>query len=108
MIGELLAQLLGEALLSRLGDLRRTQALLRVFFGLLGTALGIAGAVHFILRDDLGGNPAMHVSMVLLFAMLASFSLFNIALHRRWRWPGLLFVASLVAMFVTRIAFGPP
>ena len=39
MIGELLAGLLGEALAQRLGDSRRTQTLVRIGFGLLGTGL---------------------------------------------------------------------
>ena len=108
MIGELLAGLLGEALSARLGDSRRTQTLLRMGFGLLGTGLGIAGFAHFLLRVDPGRNTAMHASMLLLFAMLSCFFLFNVALLRAWRWPGRLFVLALVALFATRFAFGPP
>lgn len=108
MIGELLVGLLGEALAERLGDSRRTRTLLRLGFGLLGTGLAIAGFAHFLARVDPGRNPAMHASMLLLFAMLACFCLFNIALLRRWRWPGLAFVFALVALFATRFAFGPP
>ena len=33
--------------------------------------------------------------------------LFNVALHRPWRWPGLGFVLSFVALFAARILFGP-
>lgn len=108
MIGELLAGLLGEALSERLGDSRRTQTLFRLGFGLLGSGLSIAGFMHFMLRVDPGRNTPMHASMLLLFAMLACFCLFNIALLRRWRWPGRLFVFALVALFATRFAFGPP
>ena len=108
MIGELLAGLLGEALAQRLGDSRRTQTLLRIGFGLLGTGLSIAGFMHFMLRVDPCRNAPMHASMLLLFAMLACFCLFNVALLRRWRWPGGFFVLALVALFVTRFALGPP
>jgi len=41
--------------------------------------------------------------MVLVFIGLGCFSLFNVALARRWRWPGVLFVASFVALFAARI-----
>lgn len=105
MIGELLAGLLGAALSERLGDSRRTQTLFRVGFGLLCTGLPIARFMHFMLRVDPGSNAPMHASM-LLFAMVACFCLFNVALLRRW--PGRLFVLVLVALFVTRFAFGPP
>lgn len=44
--------------------------------------------------------------MVAMFAFLAAFFLFNVALGRTWRWPGVLFAFSFVSLFVTRILFG--
>lgn len=107
MLDDLLVQILGEATLGRLGESERTKARLRVGFGLLGTALGVAGAVHFARRPEPVTNGAMFASMIGVFVFLAAFFLFNVALHRPWRWPGLGFVLSFVALFVTRILFGP-
>ena len=61
-----------------------------------------------MLRVDPGRNAPLHASMLLLFAMLACFCLCNVALLRRWRWPGGFFVLALVALFVAQFAFGPP
>jgi len=44
--------------------------------------------------------------VVALFAFLAVFCLFNVALARTWRWPGRMLVLSLVLLFVVRILFG--
>ena len=107
MLDELLGDLFGQAIGGRLSKSRRAQLIFRVFFGLLGAGLGIAGAVHFARLADLTRNTAMHVSMVAVFVFLASFSLFNVALGRTWRWPAMFFVVSFVALFVTRIVFGP-
>jgi ABC-type nitrate/sulfonate/bicarbonate transport system permease component len=107
MIDEILVGLFGEAVSRRLGHSRRAQLLFRVFFGLLGAALGVAGAVLFARNEQFAAIREMQISMVVTFAALAAFSLFNVALGRKWRWPGLLFVVSFVAIFVTRIAFGP-
>jgi len=104
---DLLGELFGEAVSRRLGNSRRAQLLARVFFGLLGAGLGIAGAVHFARRPDLTSNTPMWISMIALFVFLSSFSLFNVGLGRTWRWPGKLFLVSLVALFMTRILFGP-
>lgn len=49
----------------------------------------------------------MLASVIAVFGSLAAFFLFNVALHRPWRWPGLGFVLSFVALFVTRVLFGP-
>jgi hypothetical protein len=107
MIDDLLAELFGQAVLGGLGRSRRAQLLCRVFFGLLGAGLGIAGAVHFGVS---GGNDitneALHASVIALFVFLAAFFLFNVALGRRWKWPGIGFVLSFVALFATRILFG--
>ena len=106
MMDDLLAHLFGEALFGRLSPSRRTQLLFRVLFGLVGAGLGVTGAVHFGFKDDLTQNTALRLSMVSLFVFLASFSLFNVALGRKWRWPGVLFVISFLLLFATRIIFG--
>jgi hypothetical protein len=106
VLDDLLGELFGEVVLGRLGRSRRAQLLARMFFGLFGAGLGIAGALHFMRRPDLTDNTPMWISMIAVFAFLASFSLFNVGLGRTWRWPGKLFVVSFVALFVTRILFG--
>ena len=105
MIDELLAGLLGEAAFGRLGRSQRAQLLARLFFGLLGCGLGIVGAVYMLQRQGIG-NAAMRASMVALFVFLACFCLFNVALARPWRWPGLLLIVSFVAMFAARLLLG--
>jgi hypothetical protein len=107
MIDELLGEIFGEAISERLGQSRRVQLLMRLGFGLLGAVLFAVGAAWFLLKNDLSGNTAMRLSMVGLFLFLACLSLFNVALARAWRWPGRLSVLSFVALFVTRILFGP-
>jgi hypothetical protein len=107
MIDEILVELFGEMVFGRLSRSRRAQLLFRVFFGLLGAGLGVFGAVHFVRGgQDLGGNSAMRASMIAMFVFLASFSLFNIALGRKWQWPGIGFVVSFVALFASRLIFG--
>ena len=56
MIDELLAHLFGEAVFGKIGSSQRARLVFRLFFGLIGTGLGIAGAVHFAVRDDLTQN----------------------------------------------------
>lgn len=106
MIDEILAEIFGQAAFGRLAPSRRTQLLVRLFFGLLGAALGILGAVHFGSWPDLAANTALRLSIVSTFVSLASFCLFNVGLGRPWRWPGKFFVLSFVAVFATRILFG--
>ena len=105
MVGEILAEIIGRALAGRVGEARRTQLVVRVFFGLLGTVLCTSGAVHFV-RTIAPRHTAMSMCMVAMFVFLAAFCLFNIALGRTWRWPGVLFAVSFVALFATRILFG--
>jgi hypothetical protein len=107
MLDDLVGQLVGEAMFGRLSRSRKAQLIVRLFFGLLGTALGVTGAMYFATRADLTANPALRAMMAGTFVFLACFSMFNVAFRRPWRWPGLLFIASFVAMFVVRIAFGP-
>lgn len=84
---------------------RRWQALARVFFGLLGAGLCLAGAAVIMGRRD--GSLPLRFSFVLLFAGFGSIWLFNVALLRKWRWPLALLVVGLVLIFVTRLVFGP-
>jgi hypothetical protein len=107
MIDEILGEIFGEAALHSLTRSRRVQLIARVFFGLLGAALGATGAVYVAVRPDAPANAAMHASMIASFVFLSCFSLFNVALARTWRWPGRLFVAAFVLIFVTRIVLGP-
>lgn len=105
MIDEILVGLLGEAAFGRLGRSQRAQLLARLFFGLLGCALGIVGAVYMQQRQGIG-NAAMRGSMVAVFVFLACFCLFNVALARTWRWPGVLLIVSFIALVAVRILFG--
>ena len=107
MIGDLLAELIGEAAFGRLGRSQRAQVVFRVVFGLLGFALGVLGAIHFWRRPEPITNAPMYASMLALFVTFACFWLFTVAMKRSWRWPGLGFIVSFVALFVTRIFFGP-
>jgi len=105
VIDEILVGLFGEMLLGRLPASRRAQLLARLFFGLLGTGLGTIGAVHFWRLP--GGRTAMSSLMAAMFVFLACFCLFNVALGRTWRWPGMLFVMSFVSLFAVRLLLGP-
>ena len=107
MLGELVAGLIGEAAFGRLGRSQRAQVVFRVGFGLLGFALGVAGAIHFWRLPEPITNLPMLVSMIAFFVTFACFWLFNVAMKRRWRWPGLGTIMSFVALFATRILFGP-
>ena len=107
MLGEILTEIIGEAAFGRLSRSQRAGVVLRIAFGVLGAVLGLAGVVHFVRRPGPITNLPMHASILALFACLACFFLFNVALHRTWRWPGLAFVLSFVALFATRILLGP-
>jgi hypothetical protein len=105
MIDDLLGELFGEAVFGRLSRSRRAQLLARLFFGALGALLG--SALHFTVGRRDVTNPVMQASMIAVFLFLACFSLFNVALGRRWRWPGVCFALSFVGLFAARILFGP-
>jgi hypothetical protein len=106
VIDDILASVFGGMLGERLGRSRRAQLLVRLFFGLLGAALGAVGAAY-IGMGSAGGGVHLRACAVALFGFLAAFSLFNVALARTWRWPGRLFVLSFVVLFVVRVLFGP-
>lgn len=106
MIDEILVGIFGEAVFGKLGESRRAQLIARVLIGLVGTGLGLAGAIIFWNKSGID-NTAMQACMIAVFVFLACFCLFNIALARKWRWPGVLFLVSFVALFVSRFLFGP-
>jgi len=85
------------------GRSKRVRGALRVFFGLLGTALGATGAWHTL---DYDASLPFRLAGALLFVFLGAFFLVNVALGRRssWTWKG--FVAAFVLLFVVRILFG--
>jgi hypothetical protein len=107
VLGDWIGEIVGEAVFGRLGRSQRAQQLARLFFGLLGAGLGIAGAIHFAGRRELASNIPMWTSMIAIFVALASFSLFNVGLGRPWGWPAKLFLVSFVSLFLTRVLFGP-
>jgi hypothetical protein len=107
MIDDLLAGLFGEVVFGRLSVSRRAQLLARLFFGLIGALLGIIGALYFATGQRNVANPVMQASMIAVFIFLACFCMFNVALGRRWRWPGACFALSFAGLFAARILFGP-
>jgi hypothetical protein len=107
VIDDLLGELFGEVVLGRLDRSRRAQLLARLFFGLVGALLGLAGTLHFAVGRREVTNPVMQACVIALFMCLDCFSLFNVALGRRWRWPGICFALSFVGLFAARILFGP-
>jgi hypothetical protein len=105
VLDDVLAGLLGEAAFGRLRQTERSQRLARLFFGLLGTALGLAGALYLPMTVETS-NWGMLASMTALFVSMSGFFLFNVMLAQPWRWPGLCFAASLTLVFATRIIGG--
>jgi hypothetical protein len=83
----------------------RATAIVRLFFGALGTALGVFGAVHLWRGDTIPGLPLRMVAVGFMLAIAAVFA-FNVALQRRWRWPLWLAALGLPLLFVVRIVFG--
>jgi hypothetical protein len=106
MLDDLLESLIEDLPIGPSNLSKRAQVLFRLFFGMLGAFLGIAGMVKFIVSPPSDGNLGMLIGIVALFFFLACFCVFNVALLRKWRWPGVLFIVSLVMLFVTRIMFG--
>ena len=106
MIDELLGQLFGEGIFRRYTPSRRTQLLTRLFFGLFGFVLGLVGGIHILTRSAATGAH-MRIAMALLLLSFGTFWLLNVGLARKWRWPGVLTVASLVALIAARLVLGP-
>lgn len=81
----------------------RAQVFFRVLFGALGSLLAVAGMYHMLSYD--AGLP-FRLAAIGVFVFMGCFFAFNVALHRTWRWPGLLFGVSFVGLFFVRIVFG--
>jgi hypothetical protein len=96
----------GEFTIGRGSNSRRAQLIARMCFGILGAALCGAGAVYFM-RREYDGNQALPVITAGMFAFFGCFWLFNVALGRAWRWPGVLSILSFVVLFATRVIAGP-
>ena len=107
MIDDILAGLFGELVFGRLNNSKRTQLILRMFFGFIGFILAGFGCYHFATATNITQNVALRGSMIAVFVFLGCFSLFNVALGRQWRWPGRLFILSFIALFAVRILYGP-
>jgi hypothetical protein len=93
-----------DSWISGKGTSKRTEVVMRVFFGLLGVALCLAGLYHMMVYDA-GWHFRLAAAAMLFF--LACFCAFNITLLLKWRWPGRYFVFSFIGLFVVRILFGP-
>jgi hypothetical protein len=106
LIGEILFELFGEAAFGRLSRSRKAQVVARIFFGLLGTGLGLAGAYHFLARAPMPAHRLMHASMVSLFLFIAALSFFNVACKRPWRWPTLGAAVSFVILLAASLFRG--
>ena len=107
MMDDLFADLFGDADLDELGKSRRAQRIVRWVVGLLGAGLLGYGTIRFALHAGPADNLAMRTGMAALLASLACCFLFNVALARMWRWPAAFAVLSLVALVVSRLAWGP-
>ena len=104
MIGDLLAGLIQGYISSRTAS-ERWQIVIRVSFGAIGCVLALMGIITFGFQRAEPSRP-LRLTIVLLFISLAAFCFFNVILLQRWRWPGVLFAASFVAMFVARLFWG--
>ena len=87
-----------------IGKSKRAQWVVRVLFGLVGTALSAVGAWH-----TLGYDASLHFRLagVALFVFLGAFFLVSVTFARRASWPWKGFLAAFVLLFVVRIVFGP-
>ncbi len=77
--------------------------MMRLFFGILGTGLSTAG-MYFTMGFEAGLH--FRLAGAVMFFFLACFCFFNIALFKRWGWPGRFFLFSFGGLFVVRILFG--
>ena len=103
MIDDIIGDILGD-IIAGSNPSKRSQVLVRIFFGLLGSVLSAAGMVKTYTYD---AGLAFRLAGMFLFGMLLCFCVFNIVLHRKWKWPGRLFLLSLPLLFAVRIIFGP-
>jgi hypothetical protein len=106
-LDDLLEDVFGDAVIDGLGRSRRAQLLLRMFFGLIGAGLGLAGCVWMLTGGGGDGSTHLRLAMAAVFLFMACFFGANVMLARPWRWPAIGFVASVVALFVSRAVLGP-
>ena len=83
----------------------RATFLVRTFFGVLGTALGVSGAIHLWRGDTFPSLPLRIIGAGFMLAIAAVFA-FNVALQRRWRWPLWLAALGLPLLIAVRLVFG--
>jgi len=106
-LDDLLEDVFGDAVVDGLGRSRRAQLLLRMFFGLIGAGLGLAGCFWMLAADDGGTSAHLRLAMAAVFVFMACFFGANVMLARPWRWPAIGFAASFLALFVSRFVLGP-
>ncbi|MGE5927688.1 MAG: hypothetical protein ACM357_10050 [Gemmatimonadota bacterium] len=104
MLDDLLVHLFGQAVFGRYDPSARTRLLVRLAFGLLGAVLGVAGAAHVVSRAE--PSPHLRLAMAALLLSFGAFWLLNVGLARSWRWPGILTLASLIALIAARLLLG--
>jgi hypothetical protein len=102
MIGDIIGDIFGD-IISGSDPSKRSQAVIRILFGLLGAVLSAAGVVKTVSYD---AGLAFRLAGMFMFAMLMCFCGFNIVLLRKWKWPGCLLLLSLPLLFAVRIIFG--
>jgi hypothetical protein len=85
----------------------RGRTFFRVFFGVVGLFLAVAGVLHVLISEKFvaTGLP-FRLAAANVFAFLGFFCAINVALHKPWRWPGRGFIVSFVLLFVVRLVFG--
>ena len=84
----------------------RSQVMIRILIGLVGTMLAAVGAIKALVDVINGAGLSFRMAGGTMFILLGCFCLFNIALDRRWRWTGRGFWISLAGLFLIRIFVG--
>jgi hypothetical protein len=102
-LDDLLTDLFGDVALEHTWA-RRLALLARMLIGLVGTLLGLFGAYVMMTSGTVSGTPALRMGMASVLVALACFSVFNVMLGRRWRWPWLCFLATIVGLFALRLS----
>jgi hypothetical protein len=85
------------------GGGRRFEAVIRILFGIVGALLAFAGAFHILSYE---AGIAFRAAAIVFFIFFGCFWAFNVALYRKWRWPGRFLVISFIGIFAVRILLG--